>query len=163
MSTLSLDTKRKKLISGFTLIEVLIVAAVLVIIAVAGSGFYTNYNKSIEIDAVTQSLVFNLKQARSNSMIGVDGLKWGVHFVNSTADYYEIFSTPTDYSSAAKSITSKIYLSNGVTFSNPVSDATSDIIFNKISGNAPTSQVGLVYLGNNKIINVSTIGNISVQ
>ena len=163
MSKLLLDKNKKKLISGFTLIEVLIVAAVLVIIAVAGSGFYTNYNKSIEIDAATQSLVFNLKQARSNSMIGVGSFKWGVHFVNSTADYYEIFSTPTDYSSASKVVTSKIYLSNGVTFSNPISDATSDIIFNKISGNASTSQVGLVYQDNSRIINVSTIGNISVQ
>ncbi|MEI7765714.1 MAG: prepilin-type N-terminal cleavage/methylation domain-containing protein, partial [bacterium] len=82
---------------GFTLIELLIVVSVLVIISSIGVGSYMNYNKSVQINSVVQTVVFDLKQAQSKAMNGEGGYKWGIHFVNSATDYYEIFSTPTDY------------------------------------------------------------------
>mgnify|MGYP000600230426 CR=1 FL=1 len=69
-----------------------------------------NYNKNVEIKSAIQTMVFDLKQAQSKSMIGEGNFKWGLHFVNNTDNYYEIFSTPTDYGDGGKVIVSKIYL-----------------------------------------------------
>ena len=90
--------------------EVLIVVCIMTIISSIGAGFYVNYNKGVEIDSAVQVVVFDLKQAQGKSMIGEGGFKWGIHFVNAADDYYEIFSTPTDYSSGSKVILSTNYL-----------------------------------------------------
>jgi len=141
----------------------MIVISIIVLIATIGAGFYTNYGKSVEINAISSSMVSDLKQVRSKSMINEGGFKWGIHFVNGDKDYYEIFSTPTDYTNSAKVITSTNYLSGGVNFLNPASGASKDIIFNKISGG--TSESSVVFSSSNvsKIINISSIGNISIS
>lgn len=152
-----------KLVCGFTLLEVLIVMGIVAILAAAGSGFYANYNKNVEIKSLSQTIIFDLKQAQAKSMDGVGGFKWGVHFVNppSSPDYYEIFSTPTDYSDGAKVIDTTKYLSSGIVFSDPVTNSTKDIIFNKISGGTTASSVSLLSQNTMKIIYISSIGNIT--
>jgi prepilin-type N-terminal cleavage/methylation domain-containing protein len=153
---------RKKITQskGFSLIELMLVISVLVILSSIGVGSYINYAKSVEINSVTQALVFDLKQAQSKAMTGEGGLKWGIHAVNGVKDYYEIFSTPTDYSSASKVIISTNYLQSNVNFTDPVSDSTKDIIFNKISGS--TTGASLIVNSQNitRMVNVSSIGNI---
>lgn len=148
---------------GFSLLELLIVMAIVVTIAAIGSGFYVNYGKGIEIKSISSSISFDLKQVQAKSMIGAGGFKWGIHFVNGATDYYEIFSTPTDYSDGSKVIVSTNYLPASVTFSDPASSSTKDIIFNKISGGTTASSVVMISSGLTKTINVSSIGNISVQ
>jgi prepilin-type N-terminal cleavage/methylation domain-containing protein len=148
---------------GFSLLELLIVIAVIAILAGAGAGFYMNYGKSIEIKSISETMLFDLKSAQSKSMIGEGGLKWGVHFVNGVKDYYEIFSTPTNYSDVAKIVTSTIYLPNSVSFSSPTLGNSTDIIFNKISGGTTSSSISLISTNITMTVSVSTIGNISVQ
>src|SRR3989338_2065033 len=148
---------------GFSLLEVLIVVGIMTIISSIGAGFYVNYNKGVEIDSAVQVVVFDFKQTQGKSMIGEGGFKWGIHFVNAADDYYEIFSTPTDYSSGSKVILSTNYLPGGIIFSDPATDATKDIIFNKISGGTSASSVAIVAGSNTKTISVSSIGNVSVQ
>ena len=154
---INFDSSKK----GFSLLELMIVIAILAIIAAIGSGFYSNYSKTIEIDSITANIISNLKQAQSNSMIGVGGYKWGVHFVNSTSNYYEIFSTPTDYSNGSKVITSTNYLSGGVVFTTPAQSSSQDIIFNKISGGTSASSIVITYNNTNKTISISDIGAIT--
>lgn len=146
---------------GFSLLELLIVVAILVIIGAIGSGFYINYGKNISLKSTAQTIVFDLKNAQSKSMIGEGGFKWGVHFVNGTTDYYEIFSTLTDYSALVSTLP-KVYLTDSIIFSNPVSSSTKDIIFNKISGGTSASVVEISSSGVLKTINISAIGNISL-
>lgn len=148
---------------GFTLLEVLIVLAIVVLLGSMSVGFYINYSKNVEINSVANIMIFDLKQAQSKSMIGEGGFKWGIHFVNGATDYYEIFSTPTDYSDGVKVIISTNYLSNGVTFSSPGSGSSTDIIFNKISGGTSGTSVVVISQSNTRTISVSSIGNISVQ
>lgn len=151
---------------GFSLLEILIVMAVMAIIAGIGSGFYSNYNKNIEIKSVAETLLSDLKQTQSKSMIGENdstgaNVKWGIHFVNGVTDYYEIFSTPTDYANAGKIVTIKKYLPNGITFYDPAT--TEDIIFNRISGRTSATIIHIKSLTISKIFTISAIGNISVQ
>jgi hypothetical protein len=137
--------------------------AIVVLIGTMGFGFYLNYSRSVEINSVAQTVAFDLKRVQSKSMIGEGSFKWGIHFVNTTIDYYEIFSTPTDYSDGGKTIISKSYLSGGITFSNPADNTTKDIIFNKISGGTTGVSVVLISQTNTKTISVSDVGNISIQ
>lgn len=149
-----------KNLNGFSLLELLIVVAILSIIAVAGSSFYRNFGKTVVLSSSAQMIASDLKQVRSNSMIGNGGLLWGVHFVNSTNDYYELFSTPTDYSNGAKSVVVTNYLPAGVTFSDPTEGNTKDIIFSKITGNSNTATVSVASEGNTQTVNVTIIGTI---
>lgn len=148
---------------GFSLIEMVIVLSIVVLLSSIGAGFYVNYGKNIEMNSVAETIVLNLKQAQSKAMIGESGSKWGLHFVNAATDYYEVFSTPTDYSYAYKVILSTNYLSSGAIFSDPVDSSTKDIIFNRISGSTSLASVAIVSFGIVKIINVSSIGIVSVQ
>ncbi|OGM90724.1 hypothetical protein A2999_00615 [Candidatus Wolfebacteria bacterium RIFCSPLOWO2_01_FULL_38_11] len=117
---------------GFTLLEILIVFAILAILSAISVGFYKNYAINSEMDLVKKAMIANLKQARSKSMTGEEGLKWGIHFINSEDDYYEIFSTPADYSSASTTIFSATYFPKTISFIEPITSST--IIFNKING-----------------------------
>jgi type II secretory pathway pseudopilin PulG len=148
---------------GFSLLEILLVMAIVVLIAGIGVGFYVNYGRSVEVNSAAQTLIFDLKQAQSKSMGGVDGLKWGIHFVNeaSSSDYYEIFSTETDYANGT--VVSKNYLSGGIAFSVPTEGNSTSIIFNKISGGTTETSIAIFSGGATKTINVSAIGNISSQ
>lgn len=146
---------------GFTLLELLITIAVISVISVVGFGFYSNYNRNVEIDSVSRVLVSDLKLAQSNSMSGVDGFKWGIHLVNGTDDYYELFSTPTNYSDSLKSVSFKKYLSDGINFSTPGEGSNIDVIFDKISGRTSTSSISLSFSEIIKTINISSLGSIS--
>ncbi len=118
---------------AFSLLEVLIVIAILSILAVGGAGFYRSFIKSAEIGLVAKNIVSDLKGARAKSMAGEDGLKWGVHFINGAEDYYEIFSTPTNYSSASTTISETDYLPGAIYFTSPSDSSSSTVIFGKIS------------------------------
>lgn len=146
--------------NGFSLLELLIVIAILAVISTIGFGFYVNFVRSSELDYSAKDIAFNLKQAQAKSMAGEDGRKWGVHFVNAAEDYYEFFSTPTDYNDAAKTISSIIYLQNGIFFTAP--PASSTVIFDKIRGTiSPDFSLTISTPANQtKTVNVSTAGNI---
>lgn len=136
---------------------------IMAIIGGIGSGFYMNYNKNVEIKSVSETLLFDLKQTQSKSMIGENDstgttVKWGIHFVNGASDYYEIFSTPTDYANVAKIVTTTKYLSSGITFTS----ASQDIIFNRISGGTTASTISIVSQNNTKTINISSFGGIAI-
>lgn len=145
---------------GLTLIELLLAVAVLAVLASAAVGFYGEFAKGVELNSVVKSFIFELKNARSKAMAGEDGLKWGVRVVNNTSDYYEIFSTPTNYSSASTTIKSITYLSVGIIFSTPPESSSTDIIFSKISGSATSTLVVIESKSESKTITITSNGNV---
>lgn len=146
--------------NGFTLMEVLLVIAILAVLTAISAPMYRSFIKTSELNSVSKTIISFLKEARSKSMSGNLGLKWGVHFVNSSADYYESFSTPTDYNDSSKNVVATTSLPLGVNFTEPVS--TSNIIFGKINGTTTaTTTITFTSADNeSKTVTVTPIGNI---
>ncbi len=145
--------------AGFTFLELMIVISIVAIIGASGVAFYSNYNKTVELNSVVSTIVSDLKQSQAKAMSGVGGLKWGIHFVNGSNDYYELFSTATDYSASTK--VSTIYLPSVVVFTDPAT--TRDVIFDKISGGTTGTSIIVNSSGVSKTISVSSVGSISVN
>jgi prepilin-type N-terminal cleavage/methylation domain-containing protein len=147
--------------SGFTLLELMLVMAILVIIAFVSRDLYTNFALDTTIDNNSKTIMFDLRSARDKAMNGQDDDNWGIHFVNATSDYYEIFSTPTNYASASTTIESTNYLNGNVTFSSPATGNSVDIIFTKISGLATATDIIIISGTNQRTISVKSQGLIN--
>ena len=146
---------------GFTLLELIIVVAIVGILAVGGAAAYRNSGKSIELSSVVSVLRADLKQMQSKAMTGEDGMKWGAHLVNeTTSNYYELFSTPTSYADGGKIVIATTTLARGISFSDPISGQTKDIIFSKITGTTSATTTTLASEGFTQMITVTTIGTI---
>ena len=126
--------------SGFTLLELMLVIGILVIIASMSRDFYGSYVPSAQLEDNAQTIIYDLRNTRDKAMNGQDSKLWGIHF-NGTSNYYEIFSTPTDYSDLTKTVLTTVYLRNNVIFSSPSTGNNLDIIFNKINGLTASSSV----------------------
>lgn len=142
---------------GFSLLELLIVIAIMALLAAVGSGFYREFVKNVEIQSATKMIASDLRQMRAKSMIGESGYKWGVRFVKSASgDYYIQFSTDGITSTTTATTT----LSSGLSFSDPAS-GYKEVIFNKITGTIPTATTTSITLeGKTATTTVSTIGTI---
>lgn len=149
--------KNKK---GFSLLELLMTVSIVAVLGSFGVGFYLNYAKNIELKTTTNVLISDLKQAQARAMAGSEGLVWGIHLVNGETDYYETFSSPSDYSDIAKNIISTRYLPKGIFFTDPAIDTTKDVIFYKITGGTVESSIILGSSDEVKTISISSIGNI---
>lgn len=145
---------------GFSLLELLLVVAILAIAAVMSVGYYRNYVKSVELESAAKLIAADLRTARSKAMLGDGSLKWGVNFVNSSTDYHELFSTPTDYQNASTSVQTTTYLLSGINFTVPPSASATNVIFNKITGAAASTSVTISFENNSQNINVSANGTI---
>lgn len=158
----------KQLKSGFTLLEILLVIAILGVISALGSYYLVGYKSSTEIDETANQIVGKLRETQAKAMTGEDNLSWGVHFDNTDANdpYYEIFSG----AAYPGTIVEKIYLKSfapDMKFQTPTSGNSINIIFSKISGSPGSQQSIVVYLSSlpdaTKTIVVETSGRIGIQ
>lgn len=139
---------------GFSLIELLLVISILAILSTMTIGYYRNYAKSKELDLAYKNLTFHLKDVQGKAVNGEDQLKWGIHFVDTTIDYYEIFSTATNY--AGGTVIDTYYFPSNVAYSG----AVSDIIFDRITGTTSANTVTIISEGSSKTVTITAQGNI---
>ena len=147
--------------SGFTLLELTLVIGMIVIIATMSRDFFGSFVGGAQLENNAKTIIFDLRNTRDKAMNGLEDRNWGIHFVNSTNDYYEIFSTPTNYSDLAKKILVTSYLQNSIIFSSPAEGVNSDIIFTKINGQAASSSIIIKAGINQRTISVQPQGLIN--
>lgn len=147
---------------GFSLLELLIVMAIVVTLAAAGSGMYRNFGKNVELSSTAQTIAADLRHMQSKAMVGEGGFKWGAHIVNTTPDdYYVLFSTSgTSYLDGTTVSLATTTLSKAIAFSDPVEGALKDIIFNKISGTTTATTTTITSEGLTQTVNVSSVGTV---
>lgn len=147
---------------GFSLLELLIVIAIVVTLAAVGNGMYRNFGKTVELSSVSQTIAADLRHMQSKAMTGEGGFKWGGHFVNGTPDdYYVLFSTSgTTYADGTTVSIATTTFSKNITLSNPAEGNSKDIIFNKISGTTTATTIDIVSEGLTQTVNVSLAGAI---
>lgn len=126
--------------SGFTLVEVLIVVAILVIVSSVTFLGLSRYKGGEDLELTMSEAVAVIREAQRRSITEQDGKQWGIRFSNASSSY-EIFSGAT-YSTSTVERTYP--LSRNVIFGNPAT-STVDAIFSAISGK----------LGENRIISLT--------
>jgi Tfp pilus assembly protein FimT len=136
----------------------MLVMAILVVLALAGREVYNGFAIGRNIDNVSKTIMFDLRIARSNAMSGQESHNWGIHFVNNTADYYELFSSPSDYSDVSKVVKTTTYLSDNISFLVPSEGNNLDVIFASLSGTSSSSTISIISAQNQKSILVNTEG-----
>ncbi|QQG52601.1 MAG: type II secretion system protein [Candidatus Falkowbacteria bacterium] len=143
---------------GFTLLELLLVMAILVTVALASREVYNGFAMGKNIDAVSKTVIFDLRTARSNAMSGQESNNWGIHFVNGASDYYEFFSSPGTYAHASTTVKTTTYLSGGLSFGTPSEGNNLDIIFTSLSGTSSSATVNITSSQDQKNITVNAEG-----
>lgn len=143
---------------GFTLLEVLMVIAIMAVLGASGVGYYRNVVQRVSSDAALTLINSDLRNARAKAMAGDMSRFWGIHFVNGTTDYYELFSTPGTYTDAQKFVEATTSLSKGIAFIDPTEGNTKDIIFTKISGTTTAATVSVISEGKTSIVTVTALG-----
>lgn len=153
---------------AFTLLEIMIVIAILAILGSAGFGSYYNFQANVKTDEEANRITEVLREARQNAVAGVDLTNWGVRFVYPTSSASQYYSLFEGTSFSAGTTTETFYLPTGVTFVKPSVSSTLDIIFNPRSGVSASSSditisVNSAAVSSTKSILITTRGVISKQ
>jgi len=115
--------------SGFTLIEVLIVVAVMGILSVIMINGYVSFQKSNELSENSKIVISFMRETQKNSISQKLGKKWGIKIEGN--DTFTIFEDPWETSVSKKSYN----LPPSLQFDNfSINGGGSFIIFNKITG-----------------------------
>lgn len=164
---------------GFSLLELLLVVAILAILAGTGLSFFGGYKQKFEVQTAADAFAEKLKEIRSYTLYGDQFKRWGMHIANPNSGpdndrpFFETYicNTPACTYSADVTIKEKIYLSSFVTFTTPASGATCEIMFEINTGKrasistCASGSATLVLRGSSssKTVSVSPEGNINVQ
>ena len=122
----------EKLTPGFTLMEVLIVLAMLAIIASATLFFSISFFQREILDSERSQLVVILQTARAQSMQNIAGVKHGVAINPNNASQYVVFAGDS-YAQADESELVAINHSPNIKFS---TSTPIEIVFEQLSGQA---------------------------
>lgn len=77
--------------NGFTLMELVLVIAILGIIAGLGIGNYANFLRQGSLDSAANEIVAKLREAQTKAQASGDGTGWGVYFDTTNKDRYILF------------------------------------------------------------------------
>ncbi|MFZ2414884.1 MAG: fibronectin type III domain-containing protein, partial [Minisyncoccia bacterium] len=162
--------KLKNSLSGFTLVEILVVVTITAIVATVGTISYDGAIKRDQIDSYAKEIVSSLEKARNKAINQEEGDYWGVRFeANSSSAFsnYAIFKGET---SGTEFVDIK-HLTTSINFTapNPVGAAPiEEIVFNKSTGtikdgNNHSIQIGINNSSVSKNIYITKNGLITLE
>lgn len=127
---------------GFTLVELLVVAAITALIAVVAVISLSQSHSNTDLKSATQEIAALLREAQTRSIAQTSSTSWGVHFDNSGGTpFYALFYGPSYNSS---SIAQYVKLYADICFFNPIQGSSTNVIFSQISGlPSATTSIGV--------------------
>ena len=120
--------------NGFTLVELILVVAMMAVVGAMTAPFLQTFQTRSDLVTTADSITHQLRRAQQNAAAGQNGNGWGVFFNpgNKTMTLYY----GTSYASRDQSFDQIDSLPTAFTFSTDFSD---DIYFNVFSGQASAS------------------------
>lgn len=142
---------------AFSLVEVILVIAILAILASASVSLFIGYKRNLEVETGAQEIALKLKEVRGYTTYGDQFKKWGIHFANPTSGpdtgnpFFETYycNNVTCAYSADITIKEKIYLSSFLQFNIPASGATCEVVFQINTGRLDAT---LTTCGSNSVV-----------
>ena len=151
---------------GFTLIEMIITAAIVVILAAISLPGLLGGSQVSDLRSTSRALVASMRLAESQSVQEAQGMSWGIHLANpaSSTPFYAVFSG-TSY--VTGTVASMYRLPSTVAFASstlPIGSST-DVTFSVLSGLSSISTTFEFYLiaqpSLSSTISVASSGNVS--
>ncbi len=128
---------------GFTIVELLLIIAVITVLGGFGIANYSSFRNSKVLEEQVDVVVADIRETASRARSQESDNQWGIHFDNPAGnnnDYYQIWYGA---SYAGGTITERVNLSPGLNFTDPASAASEDVIFSKATG-LPTASATIV-------------------
>jgi prepilin-type N-terminal cleavage/methylation domain-containing protein len=126
---------------GFTLLELIIVIALIVPLAAMGIPVYTHFQIQSQLDSTTHEIVHTLRTAQQKARAGEQNRSWGVSF---TASSYTEYADGDSSFDVSTSLPSSIHLSG-----------LSAVTFDRLTGE--TTNTGTITVSANSINKSHTI------
>lgn len=126
---------------GFSLIEILIVIAVIGIVGSITASTLLRFSEGSLIDTQGQLVYSVLSEARSRTIASHADSQYGVHFATSTL---VLFKGSTYNQNASTNATTS--LSSRVTLTTNFSGGVSDVVFSQVTGKASANGTTTLYL-----------------
>ncbi len=79
---------------GFTLVEIMIVVAIMGILMAGAIPSFNSYNRSQVLAQAVRNVRSDLRTAQNFSISGADGKVWGIHFTSLSKTYHLFKCTP---------------------------------------------------------------------
>lgn len=153
-----MKTNNQKL--GLTIIELLLVIAVILVLSATTIGYYRGKIIEVSLESTTKTFISNIKSAKQRAMVGDKGSDWGVRVVVqdvNNSGSFELYSLKPSLNT--KEVVDKNNLSPGLSWVDP-SSGEREIVFKAITGEASSTSFTLGY-GNTKYkINISDNGEV---
>lgn len=147
---------------GFTLLEVVIVLALIGLLLALGAWNLNHSVEQINVDIGSHNVIATLQLARSRTVASQDDTQYGIHF-NTTQ--YVLFQGS---SYTAGDSNNEVYtLANGLEFFNVSLGGGNDVIFQRVEGN--TTNAGTIGLrpiaqpANSRLIQILPTGGVGLQ
>ncbi|MFH1346873.1 MAG: hypothetical protein ABIH10_01335 [Spirochaetota bacterium] len=131
---------------GFTIIELVVALAVVIVLASTGFLSIISYKNNQGVSSESREIVAALRAAQNNSLSQEDGNRWGVYFENTSENgaFYVIFSGLA-YSATTTYV--KNVLPSNAEFITPALETISSVVFSPITGlpdSALTVKISLI-------------------
>jgi len=124
--------------TGFTLVEVLVVIAILIIISALTFASFFNLDDRQALDVSVKQIDSFLEEARSLTLASKDASQYGVHFdTESITRFRGSVYSETDPDNVVSNLHNKIQISDV-----SLSGGGNEVIFDRLTGN--TSQSGTI-------------------
>jgi prepilin-type N-terminal cleavage/methylation domain-containing protein len=135
--------------AGFTLVELLISIAIIVILGAVTFGSFLNAKNSGDLSNTAKQIAALVRQAQTQSVQDYRGAAWGVRFANGagspSATFYAFFSGA--YSTSTTTGYYRLPTTVAFTSSTLPASSSRDVIFSPISGFTTSTSIGLYLVG----------------